>query len=162
MVCEKTALSIRPIFGQLVEWFSDNSYICCNKSNHKVKRKKGNILIVDDNEEILWSLNQLLKSEFEKIFTLKNPNQVLFFNQFKSHHKELVFSCQFCAYQSFNHLYWPRINIGTSFSRSSFGVLPSAKPLLHPPSYLLPILIVLAVSRRRRVKQPDTPAVDWW
>lgn len=42
-----------------------------------MKRKKGNILIVDDNEEILWSLNQLLKNEFENIFTLKNPNQVL-------------------------------------------------------------------------------------
>lgn len=41
-----------------------------------MKRKKGNILIVDDNEEILWSLNQLLKSEFNKIVTIKNPNQV--------------------------------------------------------------------------------------
>jgi len=39
-----------------------------------VKRKKGNILIVDDNEEILWSLKQLLKSEFNQIFTLKSPN----------------------------------------------------------------------------------------
>lgn len=46
------------------------------KSNDKVKRKKGRILIVDDNEEILWSLNQLLKNDFEKIFTLKNPNQI--------------------------------------------------------------------------------------
>jgi len=41
-----------------------------------VKRKKGNILIVDDNEDILWSLKQLLKSEFNQIYTLKNPNQV--------------------------------------------------------------------------------------
>ncbi|MFC2104127.1 sigma-54-dependent transcriptional regulator [Bacteroidota bacterium] len=41
-----------------------------------MKRKKGNILIVDDNEEILWSLNQLLKNEFERIITLKNPNQI--------------------------------------------------------------------------------------
>jgi DNA-binding NtrC family response regulator len=47
-----------------------------NKSNDKVKRKKGRILIIDDNEEILWSLNQLLKNDFEKIFTLKNPNQI--------------------------------------------------------------------------------------
>lgn len=39
-----------------------------------MKRKKGTILIIDDNEEILWSLNQLLKNEFEKILTLKNPN----------------------------------------------------------------------------------------
>ncbi|NOQ25578.1 MAG: response regulator [Bacteroidales bacterium] len=46
-----------------------------------MKRKKGNILIVDDNEDILWSLNQLLKNEFEKIFTLKKPNQVLDFLQ---------------------------------------------------------------------------------
>jgi DNA-binding NtrC family response regulator len=41
-----------------------------------VKTKKGSILIVDDNEEILWSLNQLLKSEFERIKTLKTPNQI--------------------------------------------------------------------------------------
>ena len=42
-----------------------------------MKRKKGNILVVDDNEEILWSLYQLLKNEFEKIHSLKNPNQIL-------------------------------------------------------------------------------------
>lgn len=42
-----------------------------------MKAKKGNILIVDDNEDILWSLNQLLKNEFSKIFTLKNPNQAI-------------------------------------------------------------------------------------
>jgi DNA-binding NtrC family response regulator len=41
-----------------------------------VKRKKGNILIVDDNEEILWSLNQLLKSEFDNIYTLRKPDQI--------------------------------------------------------------------------------------
>jgi len=43
-----------------------------------VKRKKGSILVVDDNEEILWSLYQLLKNEFEKVHTLKNPNQIPF------------------------------------------------------------------------------------
>lgn len=42
-----------------------------------MKGKKGNILIVDDNEEILWSLNQLLKHEFNQIFTLKSPNQII-------------------------------------------------------------------------------------
>ncbi len=41
-----------------------------------MNRKKGNILVVDDNEEILWSLNQLLKSEFENVYTLKSPNQI--------------------------------------------------------------------------------------
>ena len=41
-----------------------------------MKRKKGSILVVDDNEEILWSLYQLLKNEFEKIHSLKNPNQI--------------------------------------------------------------------------------------
>ncbi len=46
-----------------------------------MKRKKGHILIVDDNEEILWSLNQLLKAEFEKVSTLKNPNQLQLFLQ---------------------------------------------------------------------------------
>ncbi len=38
--------------------------------------KKGNILIVDDNRQILNSLNILLKSEFESIETLQNPNLI--------------------------------------------------------------------------------------
>ena len=42
-----------------------------------MNRKKGNILVVDDNEEILWSLNQLLKKEFNKVYRLKGPNQIL-------------------------------------------------------------------------------------
>ncbi|PLX14235.1 MAG: sigma-54-dependent Fis family transcriptional regulator [Marinilabiliales bacterium] len=66
----------RPKIGQKVDWFSDNLYFCSNKSNDKVKAKKGSILIVDDNEEILWSLNQLLKNEFARIFNLKSPNQI--------------------------------------------------------------------------------------
>jgi two-component system response regulator HydG len=38
--------------------------------------KKGTILIVDDNESILLTLNQLLKKEFERVLTLKNPEQL--------------------------------------------------------------------------------------
>lgn len=38
--------------------------------------KKGNILIVDDNKQILNSLGILLKSEFRNIETLSNPNLI--------------------------------------------------------------------------------------
>lgn len=38
--------------------------------------KKGNILIVDDNKQILNSLSILLKSEFEGIETIQNPNLI--------------------------------------------------------------------------------------
>src|SRR4030066_2496581 len=39
-------------------------------------KKDGYILIVDDNEDLLKSMIQLLKNEFEKIDTLKNPNAI--------------------------------------------------------------------------------------
>lgn len=39
-------------------------------------RKDGHILIVDDNEDLLISMVQLLKPEFERIDTLKNPNTI--------------------------------------------------------------------------------------
>jgi DNA-binding NtrC family response regulator len=36
-----------------------------------------NILILDDNKSVLTALEMLLQSEFYKIFTLKNPNQLI-------------------------------------------------------------------------------------
>lgn len=39
-------------------------------------RTEGHILIVDDNEDLLKSMVQLLKTEFETIETLKNPNLI--------------------------------------------------------------------------------------
>ncbi len=41
-----------------------------------MEKKKGSILIVDDNVQILNSLQLLLKSEFAEVVTLKNPNQI--------------------------------------------------------------------------------------
>ena len=38
--------------------------------------KKGSVLIVDDNTSILKSLQLLLKSEYQKIDTLSNPEQI--------------------------------------------------------------------------------------
>lgn len=38
---------------------------------------KGNILILDDSKSILTALEMLLQSEFDQIFTLKNPNLLL-------------------------------------------------------------------------------------
>ena len=37
---------------------------------------KGRILIIDDNEKILSSLKMILQSEFSKVDTIKNPNQI--------------------------------------------------------------------------------------
>ena len=48
-----------------------------NKSSDLVNTKKGTILIVDDNENILVTLNQLLKKEFEQIITTKKPDQIV-------------------------------------------------------------------------------------
>jgi DNA-binding NtrC family response regulator len=39
-------------------------------------KEDGHILIIDDNEDLLKSMVQLLKNEFEKIDTLKNPNRI--------------------------------------------------------------------------------------
>ncbi len=41
-----------------------------------MEKKKGNLLIIDDNVQILNSLQLLLKPEFREITTLKNPNQL--------------------------------------------------------------------------------------
>lgn len=41
-----------------------------------MKSKSGKILVVDDNEYILRTINQLLKYECECIRTIKNPNQI--------------------------------------------------------------------------------------
>lgn len=38
---------------------------------------KGNLLIIDDNKSVLTALEMLLQSEFENVFTLKNPNRLL-------------------------------------------------------------------------------------
>ncbi|MBN1144759.1 MAG: sigma-54-dependent Fis family transcriptional regulator [Bacteroidales bacterium] len=53
-----------------------------------MEKKKGRILIVDDNVQILSSLQLLLKSEFAEISTLKNPNQIPFVLQ--SGHFDIV------------------------------------------------------------------------
>ncbi len=39
-------------------------------------KKEGNILVVDDNENILRSLTQLLKFDFESVRTVSNPNVI--------------------------------------------------------------------------------------
>jgi two-component system response regulator HydG len=39
-------------------------------------KKKANILVVDDNEEILVALRLFLSGHFEKVFTLKNPELI--------------------------------------------------------------------------------------
>ncbi|MCB2196313.1 MAG: sigma-54 dependent transcriptional regulator [Bacteroidetes bacterium] len=41
-----------------------------------MKTKAGKILVVDDNESVLKTVNQLLKYECESILTLRNPNQL--------------------------------------------------------------------------------------
>ena len=38
---------------------------------------KSNILIIDDNQSVLTSLEMLLQTEFDKIISLKNPNSLI-------------------------------------------------------------------------------------
>jgi len=38
---------------------------------------KGNILIIDDNKSVLTALEMLLQTEYDKVFTLKNPNSLI-------------------------------------------------------------------------------------
>ena len=38
---------------------------------------KGNLLIIDDNKSVLTALEMLLQSEFENVFTLKNPGRLI-------------------------------------------------------------------------------------
>jgi len=45
--------------------------ICNYKS--KMKKKQANILLVDDQEEILFSLKVLLRKHFEGLFTAVSP-----------------------------------------------------------------------------------------
>ena len=40
-------------------------------------RKKGSILIVDDNNDLLIALKLILARNFERIDTLRNPNLIL-------------------------------------------------------------------------------------
>ena len=39
---------------------------------------KSNILILDDNKSVLTALEMLLQTEFDHVFTLKNPNNLIF------------------------------------------------------------------------------------
>ena len=49
---------------------------CHSAKKTRMPAKKGNILIVDDNRQILNSLSILLKSEFESIECIQNPNLI--------------------------------------------------------------------------------------
>ncbi len=42
-----------------------------------IKRMKGKILILDDNQSVLTALELLLQSEFDDIFCLRNPNNLI-------------------------------------------------------------------------------------
>ncbi|QZT38454.1 sigma-54 dependent transcriptional regulator [Halosquirtibacter xylanolyticus] len=50
--------------------------------------KKGNILIIDDNQSILTTLELLLCGEFHQVLTLKNPNLIL--QQIQEHQIDVV------------------------------------------------------------------------
>jgi len=41
-----------------------------------MKTKEGKILVIDDNDYVLKTINQLLKYEYAKVNTIKNPNQI--------------------------------------------------------------------------------------
>jgi len=41
------------------------------------QHKKGNILVVDDNQSVLTSLELLLQDQFKQVGTLKNPANLI-------------------------------------------------------------------------------------
>jgi DNA-binding NtrC family response regulator len=71
---EIVLLSVRYSDNHLIDIQTINTFAFEN--SNQMKPKKGTILIVDDNEHILITLNQLLKKEFEKVITLKKPDQI--------------------------------------------------------------------------------------
>ena len=61
----------------LVTFLPALSFFCTFASlSQKAMKKKGNILIIDDNEAILVSLKMLLKNVFEDVQTSTNPNAI--------------------------------------------------------------------------------------
>jgi DNA-binding NtrC family response regulator len=44
---------------------------------HLMRKKQANILVVDDQEEILFSVKMILKKHFESIFTTNNPKKII-------------------------------------------------------------------------------------
>eukprot|EP01029_Cantina_marsupialis_P009347 TRINITY_DN21855_c0_g1_i3.p1 TRINITY_DN21855_c0_g1~~TRINITY_DN21855_c0_g1_i3.p1 ORF type:complete len:531 (-),score=47.83 TRINITY_DN21855_c0_g1_i3:2496-3914(-) len=55
--------------------------ILCSQYNHLTNyfnmASKGKLLIIDDNEELLFALKMYLHSHFKQIDTIKNPNQLI-------------------------------------------------------------------------------------
>lgn len=43
-----------------------------------MRKKQANILVVDDQEEILFSVKMILKKQFENIFTTDNPKKIIY------------------------------------------------------------------------------------
>jgi DNA-binding NtrC family response regulator len=39
-------------------------------------KSEGNLLIIDDDKDVLESLNMFLKYEFSKVITIRNPNRI--------------------------------------------------------------------------------------
>jgi DNA-binding NtrC family response regulator len=49
---------------------------------------KGKILILDDNKSVLTALEMLLQTEFDEVYTLKNPNTLI--STIQAHHIDIV------------------------------------------------------------------------
>lgn len=58
---------------------SDNEQLTVRKwtKKHNMRKKQAQILIVDDQEEILFSAKMILKKHFETIFTTNNPKKII-------------------------------------------------------------------------------------
>ncbi len=58
---------------------SDNEHSTVHNrtKSRNMRKKQANILVVDDQEEILFSVKMILKKQFENIFTTNNPKKIL-------------------------------------------------------------------------------------
>lgn len=54
-----------------------NSQLFGSGQNKPMRKKQANILVVDDQEEILFSVKMILKKHFEAIFTTNNPKKII-------------------------------------------------------------------------------------
>jgi len=55
---------------------SDNEHFLFD-SEQSMKKTQANILVIDDQEDILFASKMVLKKHFETIYTLHNPKNIL-------------------------------------------------------------------------------------
>lgn len=62
---------------QIINLANNNSLSTISNTIAIIKKMKGRILILDDNQSVLTALELLLQSEFEDVLCLRNPNNLI-------------------------------------------------------------------------------------